>query len=93
MNFKPRAKEKNIYIILYILYSYSKLLELSVCDADVLESEMEKFVTHFHVKNKNSVNFFPTQTLDAICAEISAIKFYISGHVKTMTLRPEAPLK
>ena len=89
-----RAKEKiYIYIILYIPYSYSKLLELSVCDADVLESEKKKNDTHFHVKIKNLVNFFPTQTLDAICAEISAIKFYISGHVKTMTLRPEAPLK
>ena len=49
MNFKPRAKEKYIYIILYIPYSYSKLLELSVCDADVLESEKKKDDTHFHV--------------------------------------------
>ena len=86
-------RKKDISYYIYILYSYSKLLELSVCDADVLESEKKKNDTHFHVKIKKLVNFFPTQTLDAICAEISAIKFYISGHVKTMTLRPEAPLK
>ena len=42
MNFEPRAKRKKRNNIIYIFYSYSKLLELSVCDADVLESEKKK---------------------------------------------------
>ena len=42
-------RKKDISYYIYILYSYSKLLELSVCDADVLESEKKKDDTHFHV--------------------------------------------